>query len=275
MSRKRIKRPRAKEPILEMEATQEGHSIFDYLSIWYGPPKIGKTTLISKFGGVYFLCTEPGYKFLKIRKSKIDCWEDFVAFVRKASKAKKFVKTVDMWCIDPIDKLAKFCMSYVCDKRGIDHPSDQEWGKGWEAFRDEFSEWILRLCAIGPGLAAISHVKERDIETRSITLSVETPAMPKTCYTILNDLADITVRIGYEPKIRRKGKKRLDQRRCLFLRGTETFEAGCRVGKVPKILPFETEEEVVEKIKVLFSERKEVRKESSKKHKKHKKRRKK
>ena len=264
MARKRTKQ--GKEPVFEMVATQEGTSIFDYLSIWYGPPKIGKTTLLSKFEDVYFLVTEPGYKFLKIRKSKINSWEDFIAFVRKTEKSKKFVKTVNMWCVDPMDKLSKYCMTYVCEKRKIDHPSDQEWGKGWEAFRDEFTEWILRLCAIGPGLAAISHVKEREVITRSIELTKETPAMPKTCYTVLNDLADIIVKIGYEP--RKRGK---EQRRCLFLRGTECIEAGDRTGILPSIIPFDKEQEALDSIMAYFSGKK-VRKED--KHTKKKKRKK-
>ena len=255
MTRKRAKQ--GKEPILELEAVQEGTSIFDYLSIWYGPPKIGKSTLLSKFLGTYFLVTEPGYKFLKIRKSKIDCWEDFRLFVKKVEKSKKFVKTVNMWVIDPVDKLAKFCMAYVCNKRNIDHPSDQEWGKGWEAFRDEFTEWILRLCAIGPGLSAISHVKERDVVTRSMTLTKDTPAMPKTCYTILNDLADITVCVGYEPLVRKKrGKKRKKQLRCLFTQGTETMEAGNRTGEaIPPIIPFTTEQEAINKLMACFEQK--------------------
>jgi hypothetical protein len=233
-----------------MEPTQEGQSIFDYLSMWYGPPKIGKSTLISKFDGVYWLCTEPGYKHLKIRKSKINCWEDYVAFVRKAEKSAKFVKTVQMWCIDPIDKLSKYCMSYVCNKRKIDHPADQKWGKGWEAFGDEFTEWILRLCAIGPGVAVISHIKERDVERRNFTITKETPAMNKKCYGIINDLCDITVQIGWEPIKRGKKNRKKKQRRCLFTEGTETIEAGNRTGRrLPPIIPFDTEEEAIEKLK--------------------------
>ena len=252
MARKRT--IEGKEPIFEMEPTQEGFSIFDYLSVWYGVPKVGKTTLLSKFKDTYFLVTESGYKFLKIRKSKIDNWADFRAFVKKAEKSPKFVSTVKMWVVDPVDKLAKFCMTYICDKRGIEHPADQEWGKGWEAFRDEFAEWTLRLCAVGPGVAVISHVKERDVITRSMVLTKETPAMPKTSYTILNDLADIIIYIGYEPK---KAGKHKEQRRCLFIRGTETREGGDRTGKLPSQIVFETEQEAVDKLLSYFDTKRE------------------
>jgi len=239
-----------------MTPVKEGTSIFDYLSVWYGPPKVGKSTLLSKFKNAYFLVTEPGYKFLKIRKSKIDCWEDFTAFVKAVEKKPKFISTVDLWVIDPVDKLSKYCMAYVCNKRGIDHPSDQEWGKGWEAFGDEFTEWILRLCAIGPGLAAISHVKEREVTTRSMKLTKETPAMPKKCYTVLNDLADITICIGFEPRVRRKGKKNKKQRRCLFTEGTETIEAGNRTGEtLPPIMPFTDEQVVIDELMGYFEEK--------------------
>lgn len=273
MAKRRNKRPKASEVVFEMEATQEGSSIFDYLSMWYGPPKIGKSTLLSKFEGVYWLCTEPGYKFLKIRKSKINSWEDFMAFVRKAEKSKKFVSTVKMWCIDPVDKLSKFCMSYSCDRLKIEHPNDAKWGKGWDAFRDDFTEWILRLCALGPGVAVISHVKERDIVIDGVETEMITPAMPKTCYTILNDLCDITIKLGYEPRKRGKKNRHKKQRRCLFTEGTESMEAGNRTGHaLPPIIVYDDEEDAIAQIMAAFDEGKEgnleVKKKKSKKRKK-------
>lgn len=273
MARRRVTRPKAKEPVFEMEPVQEGASIFDYLSIWYGPPKIGKSKMVSCLGNpgdVYFLCTEPGYRWLKIRKDRIDCWEDFVLFVRKASKKKKFVASVRMWCIDPVDKLAKYCMSYVCDKRKIDHPSDQEWGKGWEAFGDEFTEWMLKLCAIGPGVAAISHVKERKVIIDGVESDKETPAMAKKCYTILNDLADITIKFEFEPKKRGKRYRNKERRRCLRLRGTDSKEAGDRTGMLPPLIPYNTEQEAINKIMSCFEGRKEEPKKKKKKTKKRK-----
>lgn len=266
MARKRNKRPKAAEVVFEMVASQEGSSIFDYLMMVYGLPKIGKSTLISHFEGVYWLVTEPGYKHLKIRKSKINSWEDFMAFVKKAEKSKKFVKTVKMWCIDPVDKLTKFAMSYACAELKIDHPNDAGYGKGWEAYGDTFTEWILRLCAIGPGVAVISHVKTREVIVNGMTIEKETPAMNKKCYTIINDLCDITLQIGYEP--RKKGRKNRGkkQRRCLYTEGTDCIEAGNRTGRrLPPIIPFNDEAEAVKALMAAFDNNTKPRKKKKKK----------
>lgn len=237
-------REKASPIMFEDEATKEGGSFFDYLSIWYGPPKIGKSTLLAQVEGAYFLCTEPGYRHLKIRKSRIKNWKDFVSFIKYMGKHSKKAATVKMWVIDPVDKLAKYCMQYVCGRDKVAHPTDQEWGKGWEAFRDEFTYWLLRLGALGKGIAVISHIKVREVEVEGMMRDKECPAMPKTCYTVCNDLADITVRIGYTKK-KKRGKKR---KRCLFTEGTIDMEAGNRLGElIPPCITYTSEAEVMKK----------------------------
>lgn len=237
----------------EEEPTMEGAEFYDYLSIWYGPPKIGKSTLLHLFEDTYFLCTEPGYKFLKLRKTRIPNWQTFTEFIYEMSKHPRKVATVKLWVIDPIDKLAKFCMQWVCGRDDIAHPADQEWGKGWEAFRDEFTHWILELGRLGPGIAAISHVAERKVAYHNVEITKESPAMPKTCYTILNDLADIIGYIGFEPK--EKGKRRTS-RRCLDFRPQPGRDAGDRTGFLPEIIPFDTEQQAVTKILECFRSKK-------------------
>lgn len=236
-------REKASPIVFEDEATKEGGSFFDYLSIWYGPPKIGKSTLLSKVEGAYFLCTEPGYRHLKIRKSRIKNWKDFTSFIKYMNKHPKKLATVNLFVIDPVDKLAKYCMQYTCGRDKVAHPTDQDWGKGWEAFRDEFTYWFLRLGALGKGIAVISHIKVREVEVEGMMRDKECPAMPKTCYTVCNDLADITVRIGYAKK--KKGKKR---KRCLFTEGTVDMEAGNRLGElIPPCIVYTSEAEVMKR----------------------------
>ncbi len=246
--------------VFEDEATREGGSFFDYLSIWYGPPKIGKTKLLAQVRGAYFLCTEPGYRHVKIRKSRIKNWKDFISFIKYMGKHSKKLSTVKVFVIDPVDKLAKYCMQYTCGRDKVAHPADQEWGKGWEAFRDEFTYWFLRLGALGPGIAVISHIKIREVEAEGIMRDKGCPAMPKTCYTICNDLSDITVRIGYAKK--KRGKKR---KRCLYTEGTIDMEAGNRLGElIPPCITYTDEAEVMKRF-LAYCEGKELPTKSTKK----------
>jgi hypothetical protein len=65
----------------EDEPTKAGGSFKSFMTLLYGPPKIGKTTLVSKFEKAYFLPTEPGYKNLKVRKSPINNWATFIKWI--------------------------------------------------------------------------------------------------------------------------------------------------------------------------------------------------
>lgn len=253
----------AAEIIIEEEPSVESNQFQDLLSLTYGPPKIGKSTLWSLFPGVYFLPTEPGYRALNIRKTYIPNWKTFTKFVSLMEKKKKTCKDISIFCVDTVDNLSKFCMQYACGRDGITHPSDEEWGKGWEAFRDEFTHWILRLCALGPGVSFISHEKQREVIFHGVKMPKETPAMPTTAYTIINNLVDVILKFSYAGKMKSR-KEILSTKRCLYTRPTALYDAGDKTGKLPTKIIFRTEEEAVDIIMKSFGEH--APKEKNKKH---------
>ena len=244
---------------IEEEATREGGLFQDHLSLTYGPPKIGKSTLWSAFPGVYFLPTEPGYRALKIRKTYIPNWATFIKLVTTIEKKPKLCKSVSIWCVDTVDNLSKFCMQYVCGRDNISHPTDQDWGKGWEAFYDEFTHWILRLCALGPGVSFISHQKQREVVFQSVKMPKETPAMPKTTYTVINNLVDIILKINWIGKLKKR-KDILSTKRCIYTKPTATYDAGDRTGKLPDRIVFNTEKEAVRIILDSFKKKTKIKK---------------
>lgn len=258
-------RQKAEPIIFEDEATMEGHQFQDHISLTYGPPKIGKSTLWSLFPDVYFLPTEPGYKSLKIRKTYIPNWVTFVKFIKTMENKPKLYDSVSVFCIDTVDNLSKFCVQYVCGREGISHPTDQDWGKGWEAFRDEFTHWILRLCALGPGVSFISHQSQREVIFHGIKMPKEAPAMPKTSYTVINNLVDVILKFSYVGKMN-KHKKELSTRRCIYTRPTAMYDAGDRTGKLPTKIVFDTEEEAVQIILDSFKTKKAKKKKHKKRH---------
>lgn len=246
---------KADEIIIEEEASVEGGSFQDHLSLIYGAPKIGKSTLCSLFPDVYFLPTEPGYKALKIRKTYIPNWVTFTKFITTMERKPKLHKSISIFCVDTVDNLSKFCLQYVCGRENIAHPADQEWGKGWEAYRDEFTHWILRLCAIGPGVTFISHQNQREVIFHGIKMPKETPAMPKTSYTVINNLVDIILKFSYVGKMKSR-KDAISTKRCIYTRPTAMYDAGDRTGKLPAKIVFNTEAEAVQIILDSFKTKK-------------------
>lgn len=260
-------RLKADEIIFEETASREAASFMDNAVLLFGPVKIGKSTFGSFIPDVYFLPTEIGYRFIKVRKTPIPNWVTFMKFVQKMEKSPRFVKTVSMWCIDTVDNLSMFCAQYACGRAGIGHPSDQEWGKGWDAIRDEWMHWILRLGVLGPGVLFISHERERDVISHGSKVTKVGPTLVKSHYTAINNMCDIMMRMGCLSILKHtKSRKRrrvkslepsqeLTGTRCLFTKPTEAIDAGDRTGMLPDIIYFDTEKEAVNKLLKCFAQK--------------------
>jgi hypothetical protein len=243
--------------ILEDVPSIVGATFEEGMVCLYGPPKIGKSDFAQHIDGVYFLPTEPGYKWLNVRKTVISDWASFIAFIKLMKKKPKFVSTVKMWCIDTGGNLSKFAMQYACGREDIAHPTDHEWGKGWEAFGDEFNYWLLELSALGPGVIIIAHEKDRNVVIAGTEVTKFSPSMPKTTYEIINALADVTLHMSYDKGMikakttRKKGKRKkpdLYACRCFYTKGDDNRDAGDRSNLLPPKIPFETTQEALDKI---------------------------
>lgn len=136
----------------------------NYSWLVYGAKKIGKTTLLSMFDETYFLMTEPGTKALSVYGGDYihSSWTTIVAAIKALRVDKKFKHV----CVDSADLMFAMCQSAMCAKLGISHPSEEEWGKGWGAVRDEFTKYVQLLLASGKGVTFISHSTEREIKRR-------------------------------------------------------------------------------------------------------------
>jgi hypothetical protein len=254
----------SEEPLpvkIEEEPSKEAMTLQDLAITVYGPPKIGKTTLASLIPGMYLLPTEPRYGSISCRKSPIPNWTSFREFVKYGEKHLEELEDIEMFGIDTADALSKFCMQYVCGRDGVAHPTDQEWGKGWEAYKDEWTYWLYRLASLGKGIMFVCHEKEREITSRGMKVTKLSPAAPTTCYTVMNNISDIILHMSFATKVEikttKKGKTRRretvdDSRRCLYTKPSELRDGGDGTGLLPDIIEFETEAEAVKKILECF-----------------------
>ena len=187
----------------------------DYSWLLFGRKKVGKTMLSSKFPRTFHMMLEPGGKALKIFQRPVSKWSEFTGYVKLLEKDKSFNTQV----VDTVDILYKQCSDAVCRKMGIDHPADEDWGKGWSAVRDEFTRWIQRLINNGKGTIFISHAVEREIKQRTGgSYHTIQPTLQGMARDILEGMVDIFAYFDYE-----------GDQRILTIRGDESVAAGNRL----------------------------------------------
>jgi hypothetical protein len=129
----------------------------------YGDMKIGKTTLASRFDGVWFLATEKGQDFVKCREpTVITSWAGFVKLVHVlcTTKPEKFAdgEPIKWIAIDVYGDLYRMCMEHTNHSLGVEDPSELGHGKGWSRLRNHFFQTMNRLRRETPyGIILIDH----------------------------------------------------------------------------------------------------------------------
>lgn len=214
-----VKRRKKKLIKPKFELPKEKSSIHtdmqDYCLLVYGEKKIGKTSMMSYFPNTIFGMCEPGGKSLEIYQTPIRNWSDMRQFVDAVCKD-TFFKTV---VIDTADYAYEYCMEHVCKELVIDHPSDEGYGKGWNAVKTEFTKQISKLLHSGKGVIFISHSKEQEIKSRSGgSYDKITSSMSKQAKDVLEGLVDIWVNYSYD-----------GNRRFLYIQGNDSIDAGHRL----------------------------------------------
>lgn len=156
----------------------------------YGAPKVGKTTLAASIDPdrTLFVATEPGHGAMEIFKVPVSSWEEFrqVGPLLAADKGERFTTVV----IDTIDELAKQCQDKVMVDMGGTHPSEFEYGKGWNAVATEFKLRVGALCSLGLGVWFVSHAKEEEVKKRVGSITVYRPDAPTSARKFLTGFCD-------------------------------------------------------------------------------------
>jgi len=204
----------------------------------YGPPGIGKSTFVSQAKDVLFLTTDGGLKFINSMHRPIPNWFTFKKYVKAiAAERPKQYKAI---AIDIVDSVFKMCRKYVCDKRGIEHQSDEQWGKAYDLTSSEFELEIEKIIGLDQyGLFFISHSVEKEVKTRLATMSKTVPTMPTQVYKIIHPMMDIVAYYGFDGKLDAAG----DMGRRMYFQPTENMEAKDRTTCLPESLTIPNPEE--------------------------------
>lgn len=209
---------------------------YQYNWLIYGAPKIGKSTFVSKFNDPLFIATEDRLKALSVYKlpeeGAVKTWQEFVLICGQIKEA--INKNQFKWetiVVDTVDNLIQLCITYICQKNGIQYPSDIEYGKGWALIHSEFFRVINHLSSLGKGLIFVSHESIKNVKTRSIEYTKIIPSITGKVGASLIAMVDIVAHIGFD--------KDNPEERIIELRGNESLEAGDTTGTLPPIMPFD------------------------------------
>lgn len=224
--------------LLPTAKTPPTTNMADLVTLIYGPPKIGKSTLASKFDGAVFLATEPGLNHLEVARADIGSWADFLAACNELATTAHGYKTV---VIDTIDNLYMFAADHLSKLKGVEHVGDiSGFGKGYALLNNEFRRVLTKLAMLPTGLIMISHAKLQDMEERTGKYAKAVPTVPGSARGIILGMADLILFCDVEVTKNEKGDT--IERRVIRTKPTKFYEAGDRTGKLDAVLPLDYDE---------------------------------
>jgi hypothetical protein len=188
--------------LLNLQPTKISSSPVGKIFMIYGQPKTRKTTVASQFPGALIAGFEKGYQFINgAYVVNIQKWSDFTALVRELKKDQVKAKYQTI-IIDTISISYKMAYKAVCDRFGVDDPSQVGYAKAWNAIRDEYQEQINTIVRLGYGLVLIAHADERENiikkngkEASDVTIKTD---IPRQIHSFLSGLADFTLYVCKE-----------------------------------------------------------------------------
>ncbi len=259
-SGKHHKADKVKPDRLELELPTDLSEISDefeeYTVFVHGEKKIGKTTLAMASAEKTFLLTfDPLQKSYALLQRHCPSWKhlkEYISLLEKAAAKGKY--PYQRIVVDGADIMHKRCQKHACKMLGINHPSEEDWGKGWDAVNTEFADLIDRILALPGGKWFISHSTWKEVETRrGKKIEKLVPLMGARAEELLVGKLDAWFAYDYN-----------ESDRVLVVRGDERVAAGSRIkghfltpgGRSVKEVPMgDSEEEAWENLIAAFENR--------------------
>jgi len=219
-------------------------SIYETAFFWFGPPKIGKSTLASGFDGCYFLATSrKEVSRLKVDFSVVDDWKKTVDETKDLiTNYKRYNNKIKFIVIDYVDQVFLNCAQHICKKLGVSHASEAGYGKGVDMIDFEFKTWVNKLIASPYGIIFISHIQTKEVMKPSGSTIKTTCTLSDRARKIILPLVSVIGCIDFDSqKIKNEetGKVKFQRCRVISFEPSEFLEAGDRDGYLPEkiILP--------------------------------------
>ena len=188
---------------LPTEKSITASSILEYVSLFYGPPGVGKTTFVNDLADrVFFISTDRGTRYMETLRAECSSWQD-IQKITRALKEQAHAAKYQLVCLDHIDDICNMCEEHVCSDLGISDLTDAGYGKGWKAYRKSIWSVIQEILSLNLGVVMIAHETIKTIRTKVIETERTMPDLSKSAWKVIVPKCDIVGYCGY--KIIKKG----------------------------------------------------------------------
>ena len=215
------------------------------LTLIYGPPKTGKSTLASQYPEALFLATEAGLNLLSVNHWSyadhtaekpnyvIKTWEDLLA-----ATAESIISGYKTIVLDTVGNACLLCEEYVCRKNGEDHKNAGKlaFGVGTTLVANELKRYFTKLSSNGIGTLLIAHSMQRAVTTRAGEVQKTVPFIPCDnknfeIYNMILGSADMILFMDQEA----------DGSRLIRTKPHPTYDAGDRSGRLTETIKLPSE----------------------------------
>jgi len=123
--------------------------------LMYGPPKIGKTTMLSSLDKCLIIDTESGSNMIEGHILNANNRKELIDILKQAREGHEFKYIA----IDTIDKVVQWAEAAVCEENSVQALADLPFGKGWGLARDKVMNTIHAFKDVCDHLIIVGHRK--------------------------------------------------------------------------------------------------------------------
>jgi hypothetical protein len=227
--------------------------------MFFGPPKIGKSTLASGWKNCIFLCTSrKEIKRLKVPYILVNDHKKLIAAVDYLIENRRKLKYKTI-VFDFVDAMYNNAQVYICKKLKIEHESEAGYGKGVGMIDNEFKKVFNKVIGSDYGCVFISHLQTKEVQTMHGPVTKTISTLPDRARRIIIPLVSVIGCIDFKT-IKFKddtGKTVYKKKRIISFEPSEFLEAGDRDGYLPEEIPcFENPTKTYELINDYYDGRK-------------------
>lgn len=230
--------------MLPVTKTSPKQDLASFTMLWYGKPKTGKTSTAAQNPKALFLATEPGQSAVECYRMECYKWGAFTDAVKEIYEASTAGKLAfDTIVIDTLDRVWSMCEDVVV--ADANEPSINMgklgYGNGYKLVANKVMRILRMLASLPQGLIIITHaVSEDAVDMANNKIVRVFPALP--------DMKNISPRaevlgfvdmIGYFHVLNERDATGsvVSQKHLIAFAPGDTYEAGDRTGRLPKLCP--------------------------------------
>ena len=121
----------------------------------FGPPKVGKTTVLTNLPKCMVIDTEEGSHLLEGYFQEVNSKEELMEFYKSAEEGHDY----KYFALDTIDKIVEWSEKAVCKEFLVESIADLPYGKGFGEVRTRVMNNVKKLLTLAPHVIIVGHRK--------------------------------------------------------------------------------------------------------------------